>query len=312
MLTPFDWLRRSRTEPELLATLRYLEETPELPTDGIDPGPPPTELNGPCQRCWIYPRTTARYCATCQALLDRAWPLRDVVLRSVVIWGFVNRLPRSRPGSGGFGKSAEAAPTPPAAARAAGSPLGTYIQDDRHFLLMLPHEGLKPWLQELVLYHGAELKGLLQIFPTTGGRSAPMGDLLARMIHQETRYPPDRLRVRFFSSLQQIFHPRAYEKEGVLTFEVSEFLNTLEMATVFREVLRPDEQKTLYKLLHTADSAQAQFYWGRFLGMLSQEARDMLTAWGIRSWSEYQITLLYELADYVAFTYGELSRAYPG
>jgi hypothetical protein len=190
MLTPFDWLRRSRTGPELLATLRYLEETPELPTDGIDPGPPPTALNGPCQRCWIYPRTTARYCATCQALLDRAWPLRDVVLRSVVIWGFVNRLPRSRPGSGGFGKSAEAAPTPPAAARAAGSPLGTYIQDDRHFLLMLPHEGLKPWLQELVLYHGAELKGLLQIFPTTGGRSAPMGDLLARMITRKPAIRP--------------------------------------------------------------------------------------------------------------------------
>jgi hypothetical protein len=317
VLTRFDWLRRSRTGPELLATLRYLEETPELPTDDIDPGPPPTALTGPCQRCWVYPRATGRYCATCQAILDRAWPLRGVVPRSVVIWGFVNRLPRSRGSVGdrlersGGDRLERSGGDRPERNRASGAPLGLYVQDDHHFLLMLSHDSLKPWLQELVLYHGAELKGLLQIFPTTGGRSAPMGDLLARMIHQETRYPPDRLRVRFFSSLEQIFHPRAYDKEGVLTFEVSEFLNTLELATVFRTVLRPDEQKTLYKLLHTADSAQAQFYWGRFLGTLSQEARDMLTAWGIRSWSEYQITLLYELADYVAFTYGELSRASP-
>jgi hypothetical protein len=286
VLTRFDWLRRSRTGPELLATLQYLEGMPALATDGLELGPPPTALDGPCVRCWVYGRAAGRYCPTCQAILDQAWQLRSTVLKSVVIWGFVNRLPRTRQGSSEFSGSRT---------------LGMWVQDDRHFLLMLPHSELKPWLQGLVLYHGAELKGLLQIFPTTGGRSAPMSDLLPRMIHQETRFPPDRLRIRFFSSLTQIFNPRPYEKEGVLTFEVSEFLNTLELAAVFRTVLRPDEQKTLYKLLHTADTAQAQFYWGRFFGMLSQEARDMLDAWGIRKWSEYQITLLYELVDYVAF-----------
>lgn len=286
MLTRFDWLRRSRTGPELLATLQYLEQMPELPTDEGELGPPPAAFDGPCARCWVYPRAAGRYCVTCQAILDQAWQLRASVLHSVVIWGFVNRLPRARPGSRGFG---------------GGNILGAHVQDDRHFLLMLHHSELKSWLQDLALYYGAELKGLLQIFPTTGGRSAQMGELLARMIHQETRFPPDRLRIRFFSSLTQIFNPRPYEKEGVLTFEVSEFLNTLELAAVFRTVLQPDEQKMLYKLLHTADSAQAQFYWGRFLGMLGQEARDMLNAWGIRTWSEYQISLLYELVDYVAY-----------
>lgn len=286
MLTRFDWLRRSRSGPELLATLQYLAQMPDLPTAESELGPPPSASDGPCARCWIYPRAAGRYCVTCQAILDQAWRLHATVLRAVVVWGFVNRLPRPRPGGRKL---------------AGDNALGLYIHDDRRFLLMLEHSELKTWLQDLALYYGAELKGLLQIFPTTGGRSAPMGDLLARMIHQETRFPPDRLRIRFFSNLDQIFHPRAYEKEGVLTFEISEFLNTLELAAVFRTVLWPDEQRTLYKLLHMTDSAQAQLYWGRFLAMLGPEARDMLTAWGIRTWSEYQLDLLYDLVEYVAY-----------
>jgi hypothetical protein len=293
MLGRFDWLRRSRTGPELLATLRYLEATPELPTENVeDPrkggelGPPSSALDGPCQRCWVYPRAGNRYCATCQAILDGAWKLRSLIPEAIVVWGFVNRLPRQRPGSSGFADSRI---------------LGMYVHDEHHFLLMLRQQELKPWLQELVLYHGADLKGLLQIFPPADGKSALMGDLLALVIHQEARFPPDRLRVRFFSRLVQVFHPRPYEREGVLNFAITEFMNTLELAAVFRSVLRPDEQKMLYKLLHTADSAESQFLWGRFLGMMSQEARDMLNAWGVRQWSEYQISLLYELVDYVAF-----------
>lgn len=286
MLGPFDWLRRSRNGPELLATLRYLEAAPELPAKDGEPGPPPSALNGPCRRCWIYPRARGGYCITCRAILDEAWKLRDLVSEAVVVWGFVNRLPRQRPGGGSATEKRI---------------LGAYAPDERHFLLMLRQQELKPWLQELVLYHGTDLKGLLQVFPPADGKSALMGDLLALVIHQEARFPPDQLRVRFFSRLAQVFHPRPYEREGVLNFTITDFLNTLDLATIFRTVLRPDEQKMLYKLLHTADSAEAQFLWGRFLGMLSQEARDMLNAWGVRQWSEYQISLLYELVDYVAF-----------
>ena len=175
-----------------------------------------------------------------------------------------------------------------------------YVEDDQHFLLMLSHDSLKPWLQELVLYHGVDLKGLLQIFPTTGGQSAQMGDMLSRIIHQEANFPPDKLRVRFHANIEQVFKPRQFEREGVLTFEVSEFLRTMDLAAVFAAVLRLEERKVLYKLLHTADSAQLQFYWGRFLGLLNQEARDMLTGWGVRDWSPHQVSLLYELVDYVA------------
>ena len=45
----------------------------------------------------------------------------------------------------------------------------------------------------------------------------------------------------------------------------------------------------------------AQFYWGRLLGALSAEARDMLEAWKIRLWSEPHIHLLYDLVKYVGF-----------
>ncbi len=65
-------------------------------------------------------------------------------------------------------------------------------------------------------------------------------------------------------------------------------------------MLKPDEQKILYRLLHMTNTAQAQLYWGRFWGALAPEARDMLSAWGIRTWSLYQVNLLYELVDYVA------------
>lgn len=284
MLTRFDWVRRSRTGPELLATIRYLNEGGALPAAEEGPGSPPAAFSVPCARCWIYPRAAGRYCATCQAILDQAWKLRDLVLHSVLVWGYVNRLP-----------------TIWSAEPIAGKDMADlYLHDERHFLLALRQRELKPWLQELALRHGAELKGLLQIFPSAGHPKTQMGDVLARIIHHETRFPPDRLRICFFSTLTHVFNPRPYEKEGVLTFEIGEFLNTLELASVFRAMLRPDEQKMLYRLLHMANTAQAQLYWGRFWGALSQEARDMLSAWGIRTWSPYQVNLLYELVDYVA------------
>ncbi len=289
LLSCFDWLRLSRTGAELLATLQLLADDPELPLEG-ELGPPHSALNGPCQRCWVYPRRakkrSARYCPVCQDILNRAWRLGNVSRNAIVTWGFVNQLPRQLRTSSGFQDSRI---------------LGSYVHDENHFLLMLYQRGLKPWLQELALYHGADLKGFIQIFPTVGTREPNMGEFLSRIIHNEARFPMDRLRVRFFSAPHQIFRPHLYDREGVLTFGIAEFLSVLEMAAVFRTVLRPDEQKALRELLHMEDTGQAQFYWGRLLGHLSREAKDMLNAWGIRQWSRAQINLLYELIEYVAF-----------
>ncbi len=291
MLDGFDWLRRSRAGAELLATLEYLERRPELFT-AKEIGPPHSALRGPCQRCWIYPRQpsprhTIPYCKTCQAIVRRANSLGQLSRRSIVVWGFVNRMPRQLQGGQGFRDV---------------HVLGSFIQDENHFLLMLPRKDLKPFIQELIIYHGTDLKGLVQIVPTTGLRGeSSMADVLCRIIYHEANFPFDRLRTRFYSAPYQVIMPHVRDQQGILTFDVAEFLSTLEMATVFRSVLQPDEQRAIRELLALTDPAEEQFYWGRLMGMLSQTAKDMLSGWNIRQWSKDQIKLLYELTEYVAF-----------
>jgi hypothetical protein len=293
MLSSFDWLRRSRTGAELLATLEYLKTKPDLfPTGpaGEEIGPPHSALDGPCQRCWIYPRSSSpqqNYCSTCQAILSRARRSTRRSHQSSVIWGFVNQLPKQLwTGEGFYGQHT----------------LGDYVHDEQHFLLMMRRQELKPWLQELVIYHGSDLKGLIQIFPTTGARrGASMGEILCRAVHHEARFSMDQLRIRFFSAPHQLLIPHTRDQQGMLTFEVSEFLSLLEMASVFRTVLRPEEQSSLHELVNLEDASEAQFYWGRFMGLLDQEAKDMLSAWRIRHWPKHRVELLYELVEYVAF-----------
>lgn len=290
MLNSFDWVRRSRTGAELLATLQCLEEEPGLLLDEQEIGPPHSALHGPCQRCWIYPRKPSReqkalYCQACQAILDRARTLGPLSRQSVVVWGFVNRLPRQL--QEGFRDSRI---------------VGIFIHDDRHFLVMLPRKELKPFIQELVLYHGPDLKGLLQIVPTVGTHGdVGMADALCRLVHHEVNFSMDRLRVRFYSAPYQVTIPHVRDRQGILTFDVTEFLSALEMAAVFRTVMRPEEQTVLYELLKIDRPDEAAFYWGRLMGFLSQEAKDMLSAWNVRHWSRGQVRLLYELIEYVAF-----------
>lgn len=292
MLSRFDWLRLSRTGAELLATLRHFAVNPDLPPDGREIGPPHSGLSSPCERCWLYPPLPdGRYCPTCQAVLKRAWRLGDLSRHSSVIWGFVDRLPRQlrsdrSPQDKGWKDSRI---------------LGTYVHDEHRFLLMLHRKELKTWFQELAIYHGTDLRGLIQVFPTTGSPHFTMGEILCRVVHHESRFPMDRLRVRFFSRVSHVREPHRYDRQGILTFDVRDFLSLLEMASVFRTILPPDEQEMLHKILNTQDSQEAQLYWGRFLGYLDQEARDMLNSWGIRSWPKPQIRLLYDLTEYVAF-----------
>lgn len=290
MLSSFDWLRRSRTGAELLATLECLTIKPDLFPPGEEIGPSFSALDGPCQRCWVYPRLPSsqqHHCQACQAILYRASKLGYISRQSIVVWGFVSRLSKLLRMGEGFSDH---------------HILGAYVHDENHFLLMMPRRELKPWLRELTIYHGLDLKGLLQIFPTTGaGKGVDMADALCRAIHHETRFPMDQLRVRFYSAPHQILKPYTREQQGLLTFEVSEFLSLLEMAAVFRTILRPKEQELLYELVNLEDTSEEQFYWGRFLGFLNQEAKDMLNAWRIRQWSKNRIRLLYELVDYVAF-----------
>lgn len=289
MLNGFDWLRRARTGGELLATLEYLNTRPDLFPTGEEIGPPLSAFDGPCQRCWIYPRqlpSRRRRCRTCQAILTKAGKLNRISRQSIVVWGYVNRLsPQIRMGEGFHEQHV----------------LGTYAHDEHHFLLVMGRRELKSWLRELVIYHGSDLKGLLQVFPAASTRQESIGGLLCRVAHHEARFPMDQLRIRFYSAPYQVLIPHKRDQQGMLTFEISDFLSLLEMATVFRTLLRPDEQTALRQLTELKDTAEAQFYWGRFIGALSQEAKDMLNAWGIRQWSQNRLRLLYELVEYVAF-----------
>ncbi len=286
MLTSFDWLRRCRTGSELLATLNRLSQAPELLNS--PQGPPLSALDGPCQRCWFYARLPNKfYCPWCQAILNRARFLGHTSRQTVIVWGYVNRLPQQLAQNEGF---------------YATDAQGSYVYDSRRFLLALNRRDLQTWLQELVLYHGPDLKGLLQIIPTLGsGHDFGMGDALVQVVQREANFSTDQLRVQFYQAPYQLRRMRERDKQGMLTFEVVEFLRLLEMALVFRVVLRPEEQQSLYELLHLKDTGEELFYWGRFLGYLSHEAKDMLNAWKIRQWSLNQVELLYELLDYVDF-----------
>ena len=289
MLNSFDWLRQSRTGAELLAILKYLHTRPDLFSQE-QIGPPHSALGGPCQRCWLYPpdpRHDEPYCQACRMILARARRYSNLSRQTIIVWGFVNQLPKQLQSGQGFDNTHRH---------------GAYIHDDHRFLLTLYRRKLKPWLQDLVIYHGDELRGMLQIFPTMGaGEYTGMGDVVCRAIHQEADFSRDRLRVKFYADAFEVLRPRRRDEQGILIFEISDFLSLLEMATVFRTMLRPEEQKVLYELLKIDEAGEKQFYWGRLLGYLSKEAKDMLNAWKIRQWPPARVKLLYELVDYVAF-----------
>lgn len=303
MLSNFDWLRRCQTGAELLATLQHLEKQPDLFVFE-EVGPPHTGVAGPCQRCWIYPRwtspvtptdgpnptpkvKTSLYCKACRAIIGRSRTLSNLSRQATVIWGRTAPMPKQVTA----GRSAPNSPL-----------LGVYVHDSQHFLVALRRRDLKSWLQELAIYYGPELRGLLQVMPTTGIKTGlKMSDVLCRVIHQEGRFPLDRLRIRFYSAAHQVLYAHTREQLGLLTFEAADFIGLLEMAAVFRSYLAPETQEVLRELLNLQDPAEEQFYWGRFMGYLSPEARDMLNAWQIRTWSRQRIKLLYTLTNYVDF-----------
>ncbi len=287
MLSRFDWLRRCRTGTELLATMRRLSENPDFPAAAGDIGAPHSATLGPCARCWIYPRTGEGelYCRECGQILQRTANLSHISRNAALIWGFVTQLPEEVLQWGGGDRG--------------GRLQGVYIHDANHFLVMMHRREVRVWLQDLIVYYGLELRGILQIFPTMGaGTRTCMGDVLTLAVHRDLYIPMGSMHVRFFSSPYQLLDPRTRDQKGMLSFEVSDFLGLLETAEIFRALLHPDEQQELFDLLNLKDKKQTQFYWGRFLGRLEQRTRDMLTAWKVREWPKNRIKLFHELLDY--------------
>ncbi len=309
MLNFYDWLRRSEDGPELLATMEYIMTEPERFPSEEKLGPPLSAFHRPCRRCWVYPcaasepmlptvgrdvpsiAETQDHCLFCRDIIAKAETMRALSRQVIVLWGFVSHIPNR--------VLFASKPCTPEGKFRGNRVISSYIHDDRHFLLILTRGELKSWIQELLMYHGEDIKGLIQLFPLVRDARNHQGEILCRAAHQETRFPMDRLRVRFFSNPAQLYAPHNRDEEGLLTFEITEFLRLLDMAEIFRTLLRPSEQKALHELIHLNNRREEQFYWGRFTGHLSRQAKDMLNAWKIRQWPKNQVKLLYELVDYV-------------
>ncbi|UCE06606.1 MAG: hypothetical protein JSW07_00770 [bacterium] len=288
MLSKFDWLRRCRTGTDLLATLKYFSENPDVDPAELKQGAPFSAIGRLCHRCKVYApvaykRKHKRYCKFCENIVRQKEEVTLKSTRSIVLWGYVNQISR---------RLRESKPSEYFH--------GVYIHDEQRFLVMMQRQYMKHWLQELVIYSGLSLKGLLQIFPSLGEhRNLNMGDYLTWATHHEANLSMDQLRVRFFTTPNQLINPKKREQQGLLTYNISEFINMLEMVEVFRANLYPQEQKDLFELLNLDDPEEEQFYWGRFLGQLSQQAKDMLSAWKIRQWSKSQTEFFYDLIKYV-------------
>ncbi len=288
MLSKFDWLLRCRNGVELLATLKYFAENPEADPSQNELGGPLSATGNLCQRCRVYApvqsqKTYRRYCLFCGRIIHIKEQIAPLLSHAVVIWGYVNHISRwlrdSKPNNVFY---------------------GIFIHNDQHFLALMNRQNLKPWLQNVVIYSGLSLKGLFQIFPlVVDRRTLHIGDYLSWAIHHEATFLQDQLRIRFYTDPHQVINPKKREQEGFLTYTISDFISMLEMVEVFRANLFPQQQKELFQLLNLNDPKEEQFYWGRFLGQLSQEAKDMLAAWQVRQWSKSQTEFFFQLINYV-------------
>lgn len=287
MLTKFDWLRRCETGAELLSLLDQFEKEPNKNPSKEILGGPYSAIGNLCHRCKIYKSAsinekTYRFCHSCLKILLSKKKYSTMSQHAIILWGFISRIPeylKKRNSSRYF--------------------YGSYLYDDQRFLAAMHQKYLREWLQGLILYCGYQTNGLIQIFPSLGElRNLNMGDYLTWAIHHEATLSMDQLRVRFYTSAHQLIDPSKRDRHGLLTFYLPEFISMLEMAEIFRANLLPDQQKSLYKLLLIENSSEEQFLWGRFLGQISQKAKDMLSSWNIRQWNKQQIKFFFQLIKY--------------
>jgi len=286
MQNAYDWLLISKSGGELLATIDLVTDEPDLP--GIVAkeeclGLPQTAFDGPCLRCRYYSRlANSHYCYFCNHVMVRESVVRSYARHSVALWCFVNYPPKKIPKTS--------------------HEVFCHIVDDNRFICCTNRWNLKNFLQEMMMIQGPDWLGTLQIFPVfRGGETLTMSDLLCSAIFDESALVQDRLYIKFFSSPYQFVHKREREREGKLIFEATDFVGYLEMAEIFKRGLYLEEQDRLRQLLDIEDASEKQFYWGRFLAQVRPEARDFLDSWKMKNWTESQVSLFYELLDFVKF-----------
>ncbi|MBF0449866.1 MAG: hypothetical protein HQK75_04125 [Candidatus Magnetomorum sp.] len=282
----FDWLRICKTGGELLSTLDLLSDEPDLPSiiakeDRL--GVPQTAFDGSCLRCRYYTRlTNTHYCYFCNHVMTRESIIRPFARHSVILWGFVNHSPIKMPQTK--------------------FDIFYNILDEKHFICCTNRWHLKSFLQEIGLSQGPDWLGLIQIFPVfAGGETTTMSDILCSAVHEEKNIMLNQLYIQFYATPYQLFTKKDRDREGKLTFTMSEFIGYLEMAEIFKRGLYLEEQDRLLEVLNLKDPTEKQFYWGRFIGQIRSEARDFLDSWNMRLWVPEQVSLFYELLDFAKF-----------
>lgn len=294
MLTSFDWIRQCRSGAELLATLALLETNslhlpyPSSP-DYKSLGPPLTLCERPCRRCWIYAPVKLEppwLCQTCLQVVtesgERHW--RRASTQSVVIWGTVNRLPKII----GTGQPSGVVV------------LGCHVYDSNHFLLILYRKDLLTWLKELAIYDSDRLAGLLQIFPPAPDRhEAGFASLFSLAVALNDPHQMDQLRIHLHPRPYYLLQSKMRKQLDSRNLSLTESIQLLEMVKAIRRIFGPREQEQLLELARMNVGQERQFYWGRFVGNISPEARNFLEIWQLRHWSLERFKLLYDLKPYM-------------
>lgn len=288
MLTQFDWLRLCRSGKELLASMYLFRQGMRPAALKMERAAPYSALDGACHRCGWYARQRPGlyHCAFCSVVHRRSFKFDQISRRAVLIWGRASHLPtrltiKRKP----YDKLC-------------------YIHDDQNFLLALPRRILKEWCQELIIYEGEKIQASLQIFPTIGS-TAPlsMGESLCWVHHHSSYFPLNGCKVRFHPSVHDTLKPHVRDRQGILSFDIADFVSLLDFVQVFRIYLKPAQQNELFTLLTDVKPDERHFYWGRFLGSISQDARDMLVGWELRRWPPERLRLLHDLLRYVTIPF---------
>lgn len=289
MFTSFDWLRTCSSGNELLAVMILMKTKPGIFYWSSEPGCPMTAIAHPCRRCWTYPKLKPfrrNFCLACEHILRLASRLKSESQKSVLVWGHVNQIPKT-------------VLNPPDMLNC-----HTYLHDERSFLIALTACRLRNWLQDVMIHHSDQLKGVFQIFPPVGiTRRGGMGDVLCKHVADSTGMPSNRLWIRFFPKPYDVFNEPKKQKKGLVPLEVDEFMRLLDMASIFRTLLTPKIREILLKILTIDNDQESQFYWGRLTGMLTPESKDMLDSWKIRRWPMHRFKFLYDLTHYVPYPY---------
>jgi hypothetical protein len=197
MPTAFDWIRRAENGAELIATIDGIDISSAPFQDETVMGEVACGIRGPCSRCWILPRLAgSSHCGVCHTILGESGKVGPASRECLLIWGYLNSIPECLKQD-----------------RRPHQTRALFIKDDARFLAVVPGSVLIPWMKEVVLNSDPDIRGSLTVFPTTGKKDTfTMGDVLCRAIQHDSRFPMDRLRIRFFSKPGQLKAPHVREQ----------------------------------------------------------------------------------------------------